>query len=51
MVAKAKVTEGKWKDPAEADDAEPEKPKKAAAAKTKKADGDAAKKKTAKSKA
>ena len=53
MVAKAKVTEGKWQDPSEnADDAGAEKPKKAAAAaKGKKSETGGAKKKTAKTEA
>ena len=52
MVAKAKVTEGEWKDPSEqADEEGVEKPKKSAAAKAKKSDASGAKKKTAKTKA
>ena len=49
IVAKAKVSDGEWKDPSEAD-VEEEKPTKAAAPKGKKADSASAKKKPAKSK-
>ncbi len=51
IVAKAKVTEGEWKDPSAADNSEAEQPKKAAASKGKKSDAGGAKKKTAKTKA
>lgn len=52
LVAKAKVTDGEWKDPsAAAEEAEPEKPKKATKAKAKPTEAKEPKKKTAKPKA